>query len=99
MRLWSVQVTPEAFRLLDGESALADFRGGNPVAHHLFCRHCGIHPFEWVDVPNMSGSKYYSINVACLDGVDVDELVNAPVTYCDGANDDWGSVPVETRHL
>jgi hypothetical protein len=99
MRLWSVQVSPEAFRLLDGEGALADYRGGNAVAHHLFCRHCGIHPFEWVDTPNMSGSKYYNINVACLDDIDVDELVNAPVTYCDGANDDWGSVPAETRHL
>lgn len=99
MRLWSTTVSPEAFRLLDGENALTDYRGGNAVAHHLFCRHCGIHPFEWVDVPNMRGSKYYNINVACLDGVDIDELVKAPVVYCDGANDDWGSVPAETRHL
>jgi hypothetical protein len=99
MRLWSAPVRPDEFRLLAGEAELVDFRGRNPVAHHLFCRRCGIHPFEWVDVPNMTGSKYYNINVACLDGLDIDELMAAPVVFCDGANDDWGSPPAETRHL
>src|SRR5580693_6904946 len=51
MRLWSVDVKPEAFRLVAGESDLADYRGNNPVAHHLFCRRCGVRPFEWVDTP------------------------------------------------
>ncbi len=99
MRLWSVRCGPDSFRLLDGESEITDYRGANPVAHHTFCRHCGVHGFEWVDVPNMSGAKYYSINVACLDGVDIDELMAAPVTYCDGRNDDWASRPAEVRHL
>jgi hypothetical protein len=52
-----------------------------------------------VDVPNMSGAKYYSINVACLDGLDIDELMAAPVDYCDGLNDNWGETPAEIRHL
>ena len=100
MRLWSVNALPDAFRLLAGEDALTDYRGrGNSVAHHQFCRHCGIRPFEWVDTPNMSGSKYYNINVMCLDGVDIDELMLAPVTYYDGLNDNWGERPAETRHL
>ncbi|MGF6174227.1 GFA family protein [Ensifer sp. 4252] len=99
MRLWSVEVKPEAFRLVAGEAELTDYRGSNPVAHHQFCGHCGVRPFEWVDVPNMSGDKYFNINVACLDGVDIDELVAAPVTYFDGLNDDWGSTPSEIRHL
>ena len=99
MRLWSVDVKPEAFRLVAGESDLADYCGNNPVAHHLFCRHCGVRPFEWVDTPNMSGGKYYNVNVACLDGVDIDELMAAPVTYYDGLNDNWGERPAETRHL
>ena len=99
MRLWSVEVKTEAFRLIAGEADLVDYRGRNPVAHHLFCRHCGIRPFEWVDMPNMSGSKYYNINVACLDGVDINELMAAPVTYYDGLNNDWGNTPAETRHL
>lgn len=45
-------------------------------------------------MPNMSGAKYYNINVACLDDVDIDELMAAPVRYYDGLNDNWGSAPV-----
>jgi hypothetical protein len=29
----------------------------------------------------------------------IDELVNAPVTYFDGANDKYDSAPAEIRHL
>jgi hypothetical protein len=47
----------------------------------------------------MSGGKYYNVNVSCLDGVDIDELTSAPVTYYDGLNDNWGQAPAETRHL
>ena len=99
MRLWSVQAKPEAFRLVAGAAELTHYRGNNPVAHHLFCRRCGVRPFEWVDMPNMSGGKYYNINVACLDGVNIDELLEAPVTYYDGLHNDWGKTPAETRHL
>jgi hypothetical protein len=99
MRLWSVDAAPEVFRLIAGQSELTDYRGANPVAHHLFCRNCGVRPFEWVDTPNMSGSKYYNLNVACLDGVDIDELMSAPVTFYDGLNNNWGESPAETRHL
>jgi hypothetical protein len=99
MRLWSIQVKPEAFRLIAGDGEMTDYRGNNKVAHHLFCKHCGVSPFEWVDVPNLTGSKYYNINVACLDGLDIDELMAAPVTYSDGRNNKWGSRPAEVRHL
>jgi len=99
MRLWAVEAKLEAFRLVAGEAELTDYRGANPVAHHTFCRTCGVRPFEWVDMPNMSGSKYYNINVACLDSVDIDELMAAPVTYYDGLHDDWENTPAETRHL
>lgn len=99
MRLWSVVVKPEAFRLIAGEEALTDYRGRNPVAHHFFCSQCGVRPFERIDAPNMTDETYYNINVACLDGVDIDELISAPVTYCDGLNNNWGSMPAEVRHL
>jgi hypothetical protein len=98
-RLWLVNAKPEDFHLIAGEAELTDYRGANPVAHHLFCKHCGVHPFAWVDVPNMSGEKYFNINVACLDGLDIDELMAAPVSYYDGRNDNWGSKPNEVRHL
>jgi hypothetical protein len=98
-RLWSVDVKPEVFRLLCDETSIVDYQLTNTVAHHTFCRTCGIRSFEWVDVPNMTGAKYYNVNVACLDGVDLDELMAAPVTYYDGLHDDWGSTPAEVRHL
>lgn len=63
MRLWSVQARPDAFRLIAGEAELTDYRGNNQVAHHLFCRRCGVRAFEWVDVPNMTGGKYFNVNV------------------------------------
>ena len=85
--------------MMAGEADLTDYRGGNAVAHHPFCKHCGVHAFGWVDVPNMSGHKYVNVAIACLDGLDVDELMAAPVAYFDGLNDDWGSTPAETRHL
>ena len=47
----------------------------------------------------MSGTKYYNINVMCLDGINIDELMAGPVTYYDGLNDNWGERPAETRHL
>ena len=99
MRLSSAQAAPEAFHLLAGNSELTDYQGYNQVAHHVFCRHCGVRSFEWVDVPNMSGHKYFSINLLCLDSVNVDELVAAPVSYPDGRNNNWGSPASETRHL
>jgi hypothetical protein len=82
-----------------GEADLVDYRFNSGVAHHLFCRYCGTRPFEWVDVPNMTGAKYYNINIACLDGLDIDELMAAPIAYYDGRNDDWHAVPAEVRHL
>lgn len=99
LRLWSVKIRPEAFRLLAGATELTDFQGGNAVAHHLFCRRCGVHAFERIEMPNMDGAPYLNVNVACLDAVDIDELAAAPVTCHDGRNDDWAAPPAEMRHL
>jgi hypothetical protein len=32
-------------------------------------------------MPNMSDSKHYNIDVMCLDGVDIDELMYAVMAY------------------
>lgn len=99
VRLWAIHVTPESFRLLAGHADLSDYMGRNAVAHHFFCPKCGVHPFDRVDMPNKIGFTYFNINIACLDGVDVDELMSAPVKYYDGANDAWHLRPDEVRHL
>jgi hypothetical protein len=84
MRLWSVQAKPEAFRLIAGAAKLTDYRGNNPVAHHLFCRRCGVRPFEWVDMPNMSGaSTTISTSPASTASISTNSSA-APVTYYDG---------------
>lgn len=97
LRNWLSLVRPEAFRLLAGEDELSDYQFGAKNVHHLFCRHCGVHSFGWGEVPQLG--KMYAVNVNCLDDVDVAELVEAPISYGDGRNDNWQSPPAEIRHL
>lgn len=97
-RHWLALIKPEAFRLLAGESDLTDYQFHHKIAHHLFCKHCGIHSFGWGEDP-MLGGTFYSINLNCLDNVTPEELINAPVVYVDGQNDNFQATPAETRHL
>lgn len=95
-RLWGAEVHTGTFRLLTGESELTDYQPFR--VHHLFCRRCGVRPFAWGEDPE-SGRTFHVVRVYCLDDVDAEELVNAPVTYFDGRHDDYENPPAETRHL
>ena len=97
-RNWNAIVKPAAFRLLAGADALTDYQFGSRAGHHLFCKHCGVRAFGRGYVEEIGGD-YCSVQLGCLDDVDVAELVRAPVRFSDGRNDDWGSPPAETRHL
>ncbi len=97
-RTWITIVQPDAFRLQQGEAELTEYQFGSNNIHHLFCKHCGVSSFGWGDIPELGG-KVYSINVACLDNANLDELINAPITYFDGRNNNWQSAPAEIRHL
>jgi hypothetical protein len=97
-RNWGAMIKPDAFRLLAGEGELSDYQFGSKSGHHLFCRHCGVRPFGRGYVEQIGG-HYVSINVAVLDDVDPLELIEAPVKYFDGRNDNWWNPPAETRHL
>ena len=97
-RHWAVMIKPEAFRLIAGEDALSDYTFGGHIMHHLFCKHCGVRPFGHGTLQELGGA-YYSVALACLDDIDVRELIEAPVTYFDGLHDNWWEAPSETRHL
>lgn len=95
-RNWLAAVTGDAFRLLAGESELAEYQFGRKLIHHRFCKRCGLRPFSH-GAPR--GEVFYAVNLACLDDIDPAELIGAPLTYVDGRNDDFKHPPKETRHL
>ena len=64
------RVPPERFRLLAGEDNLALYQWNTGTAKHYFCRTCGIYPFH---MPRAAPHQY-TVNVACLDGVDPSAL-------------------------
>jgi hypothetical protein len=97
-RNWGAMTTPDAFRLLTDEAALSDYQFGTNSAHWLFCRTCGVRSFSRGYIPEVGG-HYVSVQVACLDDATPEELLAAPVRYCDGRANNWMEAPAETRHL
>ncbi len=98
VRSWSVIVKPEAFKLLSGEEHLSDYQFGTKSGHHHFCKNCGTRPFGHGYVEEIGGA-FVSLAISCIDDVTEEELINAPVTYFDGLNNNWFNRPSEVRHL
>ena len=94
-RWWGITVKPRDFRLLAGEDALSF---GTLSAHHPFCRHGGVRAFGRGHVAQIGGD-YVSVNLACLDDVQPQEPIDAPLRGCAGRNDNGMNPPAETRHL
>jgi hypothetical protein len=77
---WLLTFVPATqFRLLSGEDVLRDYQFGRKHIHHQFCSRCGTRSFSLGT--DQEGREVRSINVRCLDGVDLDAL---SVTKFDG---------------
>jgi hypothetical protein len=96
-RFWKTVVKADALRLLRGQEALTDYQFGEGNIHHLFCARCGVKPFGKGHLDELG--DFFAVNVAALDDVTPEELANAPVSYEDGRNDNWGAPPAVTRYL
>lgn len=47
---------------------------------------------------NSAANSTAPVSIAS-EGVDIDELVNAPITYYDGCHNNYEFPPAESRHL
>jgi hypothetical protein len=72
-------VGADQFQLLSGEDVLTDYQFNTMNIHHLFCSVCGIQSFA--RGTGRDGKPMYSLNVRCLDDVDISKL---EVTDFDG---------------
>lgn len=75
-----VAVPKENLSITQGADKLTVYQWNTMTAKHFFCRICGIytHHYRRRD-PSQAG-----INVACLDGVDIHTITDAPIF--DGAS-------------
>jgi hypothetical protein len=97
-RYWKAFVGADAFRLLQGGEALAEYRFGSRRISHRFCSHCGVKLFGHGakgDFPE----AFYAINVAALDGLPDETLAALPVVFQDGRHDDWQHAPAQPAFL
>ena len=97
-RYWGAIVKPDSFRLQCDEADIADYQFGSNSVHHRFCRTCGVAAFGHGYIEEIGGA-YYSVNVACLDGVSDAELAEAPIIYENGRDDDHFNPPADTRFM
>jgi hypothetical protein len=98
LRSWTVNLKPDAFRLLSGEQDVTSYQFGLKNGDHLFCKHCGVHAFGRGHVPELGGD-FYTVSVACLDDVEPSQLAKLPIRYMNGRDDDWFSQPAMTSYM
>lgn len=96
-RFWVAVATPDAFRLITGNTALTEYLFNTCKNQHFFCKHCGVRAFGVGNETNIG--KMYGINLGCLEGISEEELSQIPITYIDGLHDRWQAPPEFTAHL
>lgn len=96
-RAWLVGIDSSDFRLLAGEDMLSDYQFNRMNIHHLFCKRCGVKSFGRGQ--GADGKAMVAVMVATLDNMSDADLASLTVIYGDGRNDDFATVPAETRYL
>lgn len=102
-RYWKCFVKPADFRVVKGESDLADYRGPDsnwPLGkiHHRFCKTCGMHPFSKGFLDDFGG-WFFCLNLAAIDNATPAELDKVPVKFEDGLHDNFDDAPAVTHYL
>jgi hypothetical protein len=102
VRAWFAIVPACRFTLLRGANAMTDYRWTPPARrapfiHHMFCATCGSGTYGWADHPDMG--RFYAVNVALIEGLDLGGLADLPITYVDGWNDNFATPPADIRSL
>jgi hypothetical protein len=85
-------VKPRAFRLLSDERQATGYAWGARISTRYFCKECGVHCFGRGHLAEVGGD-YVSVNLNCLDNVDVNTL---QVIHWDGRHDNWQAGPRPT---
>ena len=89
-------IVPESrFRITAGEDHLTDYSFNTLVAHHLFCRTCGVKSFY----RPRSNPDGWSVNARCLDTLSKDgpEALEIVIEPFDGRN--WEAHASALAHL
>ncbi len=98
-RSWAIGLaSPADFKLLSGEDNLGGYQFGTMSGYHCFCKTCGVATHGHGHVPEIGGD-YVSVKIAALDDITEAELVEAPVKFFNGRDNDWWHEPAETRYL
>jgi hypothetical protein len=92
LAMTAVIVKPRELTVLAGADQVGVYEWGGKVSHRHFCKTCGIHAFAYGHLAELGGD-YVSVNVNCLDGVEVSEI---GVTYWDGRHNNWDAGPRAT---
>lgn len=98
VRNWVMIIKPSALQVLTGQDSLTDYLGLKRQAHQLFCKVCGVRTWGKGHLEQVGGD-YLSVNLACLDDVPPERLMEAPVRYGNGRENDWMHAPAYTKHL
>lgn len=100
-RNWNVGgLKPDDFELVAGEEALSAYARETEAfaISHKFCSKCGT-PTHGSGHLEELGGAFVAVRVAAIDDLTVDDLVSAPVNFCDGLQNNWWNTPEEIRHL